>query len=180
MLSNGNINKLNLDGNKSRTHQHELNSEETFGMSFHQMFYEAWGANGTKLLRWKISWPGLVKTKLYYQQFYPISITGLTLESCWMFHVCELNRSHQALVPREDEQVRLTNQTMETGILFESGDPYKVKSILLNAHQQTKIYSDNKWRTNWSKVNGESIDPGIDRTSILRCHQPGQRISIEF
>ena len=42
----------------------------------------------------------------------------------------ELNSSHQGFGTfGDDETIALQNQTMETGIIFDNDDPYKVKYI---------------------------------------------------
>lgn len=180
MLSNGNINKLNLDANKTELVNMSYKFRRNLSDEFHQMFYEAWAQMEQNYYDEKFHGLDWSKTKLHYQQFLPYINNRADFRILLNDMLGELNSSHQGFGTfGEDEQIRLTNQTMETGILFESGDPYKVKSILKRSPADKKsirlIAGDQLIR-----VNGESIDPAIDRHKYFTLPSPDKELLLSF
>ena len=75
----------------------------------------------------------------------------------------ELNSSHQGFNTfGDDETIALTNSTMETGIIFENNDPFKVKYVLSRSAADKKGV-DIKAGDMLVKVNDESVDKSRDR-----------------
>ncbi|MFZ8499105.1 hypothetical protein ACO1NC_13985, partial [Staphylococcus aureus] len=76
-----------------------------------------------------------VATKKKYQAYLPLVNNRSDLRILMNDMLGELNSSHQGFSTfGDDENVALTNRTMETGILFENKDPYKVKYVLPNTN----------------------------------------------
>src|SRR4051812_30711607 len=75
----------------------------------------------------------------------------------------ELNSSHQGFFSfGDDEKVPLSNATMETGIMFDNSDPYKVKYVLNRSTADNKDV-DVQAGDVLVKVNDQTVDPSIDR-----------------
>ena len=75
----------------------------------------------------------------------------------------ELNSSHVGFSSSgEDETTLLTNATMETGIMFEDANPFKVKYVLYGTASD-KINVNVKPGDILVKVNGAAVDSTMDR-----------------
>jgi C-terminal processing protease CtpA/Prc len=75
----------------------------------------------------------------------------------------ELNSSHQGFFSfGDDEKTSLSNATMETGIVFENNDPYKVRYVLERSAADNR---DNTVKPGdmLVKVNDVTVDPTMDR-----------------
>ncbi|MEP7319480.1 MAG: S41 family peptidase, partial [Panacibacter sp.] len=102
----------------------------------------------------------------------------------------ELNSSHQGFFSfGDDENIPLTNATMETGIIFEKNDPYKVKYILNGSTIDNKD-ADVKPGDVLTKVNNETVDaandryyyftrPSIDKELMLTFKRGNQNIEVK-
>jgi len=131
LLSGGTIHKLNLDGNKTEAISTDYTFRRNLEGEFNQMFYEAWAQMeenyydaGFHGLNWE-------KTKNHYKQFLPYLNTRGDLRILLNDMLGELNSSHQGFSSfGSDEEVKLSSRTMETGILFDEQDPYRVKNIV--------------------------------------------------
>lgn len=187
VLFNGNISKLNLDGNKvdpiaiSHTFRRNLSAE------FSQMFEEAWAQMEENFydetfrgLNWK-------KTKDYYARFISHLTTRADLRVLLNDMLGELNSSHQGFNTFGDEEaIPLSNRTMETGILFEENEPYKVKYVAKRSAADRKGI-DIKPGDVLIKVNEENVDikkdrsyyftrPSLDRELRLSFNRNGQTV----
>ena len=130
VLFNGNINKLNLDANKVDPISISYTFRRNLSEEFNQMFYEAWAQMEEGYYDDKFHGLDWKKTRDYYKQFLPYLNTRADLRTMLNDMLGELNSSHQGFGTfGTDETIALQNQTMETGIVFENDDPYKVKYI---------------------------------------------------
>ncbi|TWI83653.1 tricorn protease-like protein [Lacibacter cauensis] len=179
-LGNGTINKLNLDANRidpvniSYTFRRNLQEE------FTQMFYEAWAGmeegyydENFHGLNWK-------KTKTYYQQFLPYLNNRADLRTLLNDMLGELNSSHQGFATfGDDETIALTSATMETGIIFENDDPYKVKYIVKRSAADRKNI-DIKPGDVLVKVNDETVDANKDRNAYFTLPSRDRELKLTF
>ncbi|HKC36182.1 MAG TPA: hypothetical protein VKB95_08970, partial [Chitinophagaceae bacterium] len=130
VLFNGTINKLNLDGNKVDPISISYTFRRNLSEEFTQMFYEAWAQMEEGYYDDKFHGLDWKKTRDYYKQFLPYLNNRADLRIMLNDLLGELNSSHQGFGTfGTDETIALQNQTMETGIIFENDDPYKVKYI---------------------------------------------------
>jgi tricorn protease len=162
-LFNGNIYKVNLDGDKvdqvsiSNTFRRNLSEE------FNQIFYEAWAQLDENYYDEKFHGADWKKTKDYYSQFLPFINTRADLRILLNDMLGELNSSHQGFSTfGADEDLKLTNRTMETGIIFEDNNPYKVKYIVKRSPAD-KLGIDIQPEDELIKVNDVSVDKSMDR-----------------
>ncbi|HEX4372192.1 MAG TPA: S41 family peptidase [Puia sp.] len=162
-LFNGNVYKLNLDGDKvdqvsiSNTFRRDLSEE------FDQIFYETWAQLDENYYDEKFHGVDWKKTKEYYSKFLPFINTRADLRILLNDMLGELNSSHQGFSTfGADEDLKLANRTMETGIIFEDNDPYKVKYIVKRSAVD-KMGIDIQPGDELIKVNDVAIDKSIDR-----------------
>lgn len=135
-------------------------------------------------LNWK-------KTKEYYQQFIPYLNTRADLRMLLNDMLGELNSSHQGFGTfGNDETIALTNRTMETGVIFENDDPFKVKYIVKRSAADKKGI-DIKPGDVLVKVNDEGVDvkkdrdyyftlPSLDRELKLTFSRSGQQYEVKI
>jgi tricorn protease len=190
-LFNGNINKLNLDANKVDPISMSYTFRRNLAKEFNQMFYEAWAQMEEGYYDEKFHGLDWKKTKAYYQQFLPQLNNRADLRVMLNDMLGELNSSHQGFGTfGDDENIALQNQTMETGIIFDNDDPYKVKYIARRSVADRKSI-DIKPGDILVKVNDEEIDkrkdrnyyftvPSRDRELRLTVDRGGQMINVKI
>lgn len=162
-LINSTLYKLNLDGNKVDPVSTDYTFRRNLSGEFNQMFYEAWANLQENYYDEKFHGVDWSKTKTYYAQFLPYLNNRSDLRTLLNDMLGELNSSHQGFYSfGDDEKTPLSNATMETGIIFDNTDPYKVKYILQGSIADNRDDSVNAGDI-LVKVNDETIDPSIDR-----------------
>src|SRR6266498_3266990 len=139
VLFGGAIYKLNLDANKVDPIVTDYTFRRNLSGEFSQMFYEAWAQLEENYYDEKFHGLDWNKTKTYYRRFLPYLNNRNDLRLLLNDMLGELNSSHQGFFSfGDDEKIPLSNVTMETGIMFDNNDSYKVKYIL------TRSAADNK------------------------------------
>jgi hypothetical protein len=98
---------------------------------FTQIFQEAWAQLEENYYDENFHGVDWVKTKTFYQKFLPYLNNRNDLRVLMNDMLGELNSSHTGFTSSgEDETTLLTNATMETGIMFDNEDPFKVKYVV--------------------------------------------------
>jgi Tol biopolymer transport system component/C-terminal processing protease CtpA/Prc len=163
VLFNGNIFKLNLDANKvdpvniSYTFRRNLQAE------FTQIFQEAWAQLDENFYDEKFHGIDWRATRKRFEAYLPMLNTRADLRILLNDMLGELNSSHQGFNTfGDDENVSLSNRTMETGILFDNNNPYQVKSVIEGSNAD-KAGIDIKPGDILVKVNDETVDTQTDR-----------------
>jgi len=180
LLFGGNIYKLNLDGNKldpvalSYTFRRQLSGE------FAQIFAEAWARLEENYYDEKFHGLDWKKTRDRYSAFLPYVNNRSDLRVLMNDMLGELNSSHQGFSTfGEDEAVQLSNRTMETGILFEENDPYKVKQIVARSAADKKGL-DIRPGDMLMKVDDDPVDRTRDRNFYFTRPSLDKEIELEF
>jgi tricorn protease len=92
----------------------------------------------------------------------------------------ELNSSHQGFTSNGDEEnLNLSNRTMETGIIFDNIDPYKVKTVVKRSNADRKAI-DVRPGDVLTKVNDESVEAGVDRNYYFSKPSLDREIRLTF
>jgi len=180
VLFGGNINKLNLDGNKVDPINISYIFRRNLSEEFDQMFYETWAQVEENFydenfhgLNWK-------KTKDHYKQFLPYINTRGDIRTMLNDMLGELNSSHQGFgTTGDDETIALQNQTMETGILFEEENPYTVKHVVRRSAANKKTV-DIKPGDILVKVNDEEVDRTRDRDYYFTVPTRDKELRLTF
>jgi tricorn protease len=180
LLMNGNLFKFNVDANRvdpvtiSHTFRRKLSSE------FAQIFEEAWAQVEENYYDEKFHGLDWQATKKKYQAFIPHINNRNDLRILLSDMLGELNSSHQGFSTfGEDENIALVNRTMETGIVFENNDPYKVKYVLKNSNADKKTI-DVRPGDVLAKVNDEPVDISMDRNYYFSKPSIDREIKLSF
>lgn len=180
VLINGNIFKLNIDANKvdpvaiSHVFRRNLSKE------FAQVFQETWANVNENFYDEKFHGIDWLATRKRYEAFVPNINTRADLRTLLADMLGELNSSHQGFNSFGDEEnVQLSNRTMETGIIYENADPYKVKYVVAGSNAD-KASIDVRAGDVLVKVNDETIDPSMDRSYYFSRPSLDGEISLTF
>jgi tricorn protease len=162
-LFSGNLYKVNLEGNKVDAVNLSFTFRRNLSEEFAQMFQEAWYQMNENYYDSGFHGNDWNKTRLQYQQYVPYANNRADFRILLNDMLGELNSSHQGFSTNgDDENIALTNQTMETGIIFDNHEPYKVKYVLKRSAAD-KISVDIKPGDILVKVNDKAVDTSIDR-----------------
>ena len=163
VLMAGNINKLNLETNKAEPINISYTFRRNLAAEFQQMFYEAWAQMEENYYDENFHGINWAKVRSYYEQFLPHLNNRSDLRLLLNDMLGELNSSHQGFNSTgDDENIVLSNRTMETGILFEEKDPYKVKYVVKRSAADKKGI-DIRPGDVLVSVNDEKVEAGKDR-----------------
>lgn len=180
VLFNGNICKLNLDGNKVDPINISYTFRRNLSEEFDQMFYEAWAQMEENYYDEHFHGLNWNKTKQYYKQFLPRLNNRADMRVMLNDMLGELNSSHQGFgTSGDDETIALQNQTMETGIMFEDNEPYKVKYIVKRSAADKKAI-DIKPGDILVKVNDEEVDKNKDRNYYFTLPSRDKELKLTF
>jgi Tol biopolymer transport system component/C-terminal processing protease CtpA/Prc len=180
VLFNGTINKINLEGNKIDPVNISFTFRRNLSEEFDQMFYEAWAQIEENYYDEKMHGLNWNKTKEYYRQFLPNLNNRADMRRMLNDMLGELNSSHQGFgTTGDDETIALQNQTMETGILFEEGNPYQVKYVVKRSAADKKNV-DIKPGDILVKVNDEEIDNNKDRNFYFTVPSRDKELKLTF
>ncbi len=162
-ISNGAINKYNIDNNKldkidiSYKFQRNLNEE------FQQMFYETWAGleeNFYDADFHDVDWQGV---KSHYAVYLPYLNNRGDLRTLLNDMLGELNSSHLGFNSAGAEERKPLNYvTNETGIVFDGTNPYRVAHIVAKSNASRKEV-DIQIGDVLRAVNGQRVDPAVDR-----------------
>ncbi|HEU4469719.1 MAG TPA: S41 family peptidase, partial [Flavisolibacter sp.] len=180
ILFNGTIFKLNNDLNKvdpiniSYTFRRNLQEE------FEQVFEESWAGVEEGFYDEKFHGIDWAKTRAYYKQFIPHLNNRADLRTVLNDMLGELNSSHQGFYSfGDDENISLQNRTMETGIIFDNKDPYKVRYIARRSNADRKGIAI-KPGDMLVKVNGRPVDMKMDRNFYFSRPSLDREIMLTF
>lgn len=180
VLMNGNLFKLNLDANKVDPVSIAHTFRRNLAAEFAQIFEETWAQVEQNFYDEKFHGLDWVATKKKYAAFIPHLNSRSDLRVLLNDMLGELNSSHQGFSTfGDDENISLTNRTMETGILFENEDPYKVKSIVARTNADKKSI-DVRPGDVLVKVNDEEVDTKLDRNTYFSRPSLDREIKLGF
>ena len=163
ILINGNIYKLNIDGNKADPVAMAHVFRRNLSAEFAQVFQETWAHVNENFYDERFHGTDWTAMRKRYEAFVPFINNRGDLRILLADLLGELNSSHQGFTSfGDDENVQLSNRTMETGIIFENNDPYKVKYIVAGSNAD-KATIDVRPGDVLIKVNDESVDSKVDR-----------------
>jgi tricorn protease len=191
LLADGNIYTLNIDNNKTEKIDIGYKFDRNLDSEFKQMFDEAWAGleenyydgnfHGTD---WKIMHDR-------YSVYLPYVNNRADLRLLLNDLLGELNSSHQGFYSNGSEESKILHyRTMETGIVFDNDDPYKVEAVLKNSNADKAdiiVEPSDRLRS----VNGVSVDekqdrnfyftkPSLDKELALTFDRKGKEIQVKI
>ncbi len=180
VLFRGGIAKLDLEKNKVDPISIAYTFRRSLAGEFQQVFAETWAQLQENYYDEHFHGLDWNKTKQYYQQFLPYLNNRADLRVLLNDMLGELNSSHQGFSSSGDEEnIALRNATMETGIVFENNDPYKVSYVLENSPADNRNTSLQKGDV-LVKVNGEPVNPTADRYSYFTKPSLDKELQLTF
>lgn len=180
VLMNGNLFKLNLDANKVDPVSITYTFRRNLAAEFAQIFEETWAQVEQNFYDEKFHGLDWVATRKKYAAFIPYLNSRSDLRVLLNDMLGELNSSHQGFSTfGDDENISLSNRTMETGILFDNEDPYKVKSIVARTNADKKTV-DVRPGDVLVKVNEEEVDTKLDRNMYFSRPSLDREIKLGF
>jgi tricorn protease len=191
LLSAGSIYKLNLDLNKTEKIDLNYTFRRNLAQEFDQIFDETWAGVEENFYDENFHGVNWKKIRDQYRQYVKNVNTRADLRLMLNDMLGELNSSHMGFNTfGDDETIRLTSVTMETGIMFEDNEPYKVKYIVKKSNADRKGV-DVRTGDVLVKVNGEPVDvkmdrnfyfsrPSLDRELVLTFSRGGQQLDVKL
>ncbi len=191
VLFGGAVYKLNMEGNKVDAIATSLTFRRNLSEEFAQMFKEAWSQMNENFYDEKFHGTDWDKIKLHYQQYVPRANNRADFRILLNDMLGELNSSHQGFsTSGDDENIALTNVTMETGILFENEEPLKVKSLLKRSAADKKsvdihpgdllVKVNNQWVDGSKDRNFYFTRPSIDKELNLTLNRDGKMVTTKI
>ena len=179
-LANGTINKLNLDANKMDPISIGYTFRRNLAGEFREMFEEAWAQMDENYYDGHFHGLDWDKTRKYYEQFIPYLNNRGDLRILLNDMLGELNSSHQGFNTfGDDEQLPMVNRTMETGIVFENSNPYKVKYVISRSAADKKDI-DIRPGDVLTRVNDQDMDPSMDRNFYFTVPSLDKELRLSF
>jgi tricorn protease len=182
VLTKGIIHKLTLSDASNKIDPINISYvfRRNLAGEFKQIFEEGWAQLEQNYYDEHFHGVDWAKTRAYYQKFMPALNNRNDLRILMNDMLGELNSSHTGFSSSgEDETTLLTNATMETGIIFEDSDPYKVKYVLYGTASD-KINVNVRPGDVLTKVNGVTVDPAMDRYYYLTRPSLDKEITLIF
>ena len=180
VLTGGNISKINMNMNKldpisiSYTFRRNLQDE------FSQIFDETWAQVQENFYDEHFHGIDWVRMKQRYQQYAPYLNNRNDLRTLLNDLLGELNSSHQGFFSSgSDELPGMQNITMETGIVFDNTDPYKV-SFIAKRSNADKSGIGVRAGDVLVKVNDREVDKKIDRNYYFTRPSIDREIKLTF
>jgi tricorn protease len=191
LLADGNIYTLNIDNNKLDKIDIGYKFDRNLDSEFKQMFDEAWA--GLEENYYDGSFHGTDWKKMHdrYSVYLPYVNNRADLRLLLNDLLGELNSSHQGFYSNGNEENKtLHYRTMETGIVFDNNDPYKV-SVLLKNSNADKADITVEPGDRLKAVNGIAVDdkqdrnfyftkPSLDKELALTFDRKGKDIQVKI
>jgi C-terminal processing protease CtpA/Prc len=147
---------------------------------FQQIFEETWAQVKENYYDENFHGIDWDKTKDRYEQFVSHLNNRGDLRILLNDMLGELNSSHQGFSTNgADEAVSLQNVTMETGIVFDNDDPYKVKYVVKRSNADKKSVGVKNGDI-LNKVNDRPVDKNVDRNYYFTRPSIDREIKLTF
>lgn len=181
MLVDGKICKVNInDGNKADPINIEYVFRKNLAEEFNQIFHETWAQVHENFYDEHFHGIDWEATKERYAKMLPFVNNRGDLRTLINDMLGELNSSHQGFNSTgDDEAATLKETTMETGILFDENNQYKVKYVVKNSPAD-KVNINIKAGDLLTHVNGVQVDKNEDRYNYFTRPSIDKELSLTF
>jgi tricorn protease len=179
-LIKGDIHTINISGDKTEKIKIDYKYSKNLNNEFVQMFHENWAALAENFYDIKYHGIDWKATKIYYEKFLPYIRNRENLRTLQIDMLGELNGSHLDFRTNGDEQKTFyTNKSMETGIIFENNNPFKVKRFVGKSPVDVL---DNKVKTGdiLVAVNNVKVDAAKNRNQYFLNTDLLEEITLTF
>ncbi len=181
LLGNNNtLYKLNLDQNKVDRVDISYRFDRNLQSEFKQMFDEAWAGLEENYYDGSFHNADWAKIHDQYAVYLPYVTNRADLRLMLKDMLGELNSSHMGFSSNGlEERTNLRYRTMETGIVFDNADPYKVSHIL-NLSNADRAGINVKPGDKLKAVNGVSVDESQDRNAYFTKPSLDEEMELTF
>jgi tricorn protease len=180
LLAGGTLSKLNIEGSRAEPVNIGFTFRRNLQEEFSQIFEEAWAKLEINYYDENFHGVNWAKVKEKYRPFLEQLNTRSDLRVLLNDMLGELNSSHQGFnTGGDDETITLQNRTMETGIIFDNAEPFKVKYTVKRSNADRKGI-DIRAGDVLVKVNGETVDNNIDRNYYFTKPSIDGEIKLSF
>jgi tricorn protease len=180
LANNGNLFKLNIDQNKVDRVDLNYRFNRNLESEFKQMFDEAWAGLEENYYDGNFHGANWAKLHDQYSTYLPYINNRADLRLLLEDLLGELNSSHMGFSSfGQEERTNLRYRTMETGIVFDNQDPYKVSRILNLSNADRKnvtIKSGDRLKA----VNGVTVDEKQDRNYYFTKPSLDEELELTF
>jgi len=179
-LAEGNIYTLNIDNNKIDKIDFGFKFDRNLEGEFRQIFDEAWASLDENYYDGNFHGTDWKKMHDRYAAYLPYVNSRADLRLMLNDLLGELNSSHQGFNSNGPEELKtLRYRTMETGIVFDNDEPYKVAAILKNTNAD-KIDVKIEPGDILKAVNGITVDEKQDRNFYFTKPSLDKEIELTF
>ncbi|HTD40201.1 MAG TPA: S41 family peptidase, partial [Mucilaginibacter sp.] len=190
LIADGNIYTLNVDNLKLDKIDISYKFDRDLESEFRQMFDEAWAGLEENYYDGSFHNTDWKKIHDKYSIYLPYLNNRADLRLLLNDMLGELNSSHQGFYSGGSEESKnLHYRTMETGIVFNNDDPYRVESVLKNSNAD-KAEINVEPGDHLKEVNGAPVDekqdrniyftkPSLDKELQLTFDRKGKEIKIK-
>src|SRR3569833_1386755 len=191
ILASGNINTFNIDNNKMEKIDISFKFDRNLEGEFRQMFDEAWAGLEENYYDGDFHGTDWKKMHDQYATYLPYLTNRADLRLLINDLLGELNSSHQGFSSNGGEEAKtLRYRTMETGVVFDNDDPYKVKE-LLKTSAAYRVGIDIQAGDRLKAVDGVTVDekqdrnfyftkPSLEKEMELTFDRGGKRIPVKL
>ncbi len=180
VLLNGIIHKLNLESNKLEPININITFRKSLEGEFKQMFEETWSQMNEGFYDEKMHGVNWLEIKKYYEKFIYKVNNRADLRILLNDMLGELNASHQGFnTSGAEEEIKITSQTIETGVIWDNNNPYEVNYIVSKSAADKKGINIKKG-DKLIKVNNILVDSNINRDYYFTMPSLDNEIELTF
>lgn len=152
LMASNKIYKLDFAASKVTPIETEFKFSRNMAQEFKQMFYETWANVEENFYDNNFHGTDWNKVKKMYEKYLPFVKSRFNLRILLNDMLGELNSSHMGFSSTGDEEKTFfKNESVETGLMFEDENPFKVKYVVKNSSAYKK---------------GNTIQPGDELVAI--------------
>ncbi|MCQ2147696.1 MAG: hypothetical protein MJZ16_09290 [Bacteroidales bacterium] len=179
-LSGGTILKIDPNSLNGTAISVSKNVEKVLSDEFSQMFYETWAVLEQNYYDVNFHGADWYTVRDYYASLLPYVRTRENLRTVIADMLGELNSSHLGFTSTGAEETTATKtRTIETGIVFDNKNPYKVDRIIAYSPAD-KFEIDIRKGDELVAINGEKIDPSVNREKYLSSPVSADEVKFTF
>lgn len=179
-LARGTVNKYNIDANKIDKVEISHKFQRNLKGEFEQMYYETWAGIEENFYDGTFHGVNWEKVKNDYAAFLPFLNSRADLRILLNDMLGELNASHLGFNSSgPEERKNLTYSTSETGIIFDTENPYRV-ARLAEKSNATLQGVNIKPGDVLVAVDGQRVDPSIDRDFYFTKPSRANELTLTF
>ena len=180
ILVSGNINTLDISGNKLKEISISHSFTKSLSNEFTQMYYEAWAGMEENFYNETFHGEDWTKLRDQYATFLPYITTRAELRLIFNDMLGELNTSHFGFNSNgKEESIFYGTRSLATGILFNNENPFIVEKIVKQS--PTDISGKNiRKGDKLVAVNGININSKENREKYFAVPKSSNEVSLTF